>query len=639
MAMSDQRDAVIEAPGELYRAAFDGAPVGQVLTAPDGHLLRVNRALCEMLGYSDRELLKMNWRDVTHPEDVESTRRQLERAAGSPDARGRLSKRYVKKDGAVVWADVSTRAVLVGGVVKHFVTSMMDITEQKRAEEALRVSEARLRAVLDASNDGFWERDLVTGKVMHSARMNEMLGLPAVDTYPGHDDWLGRMHPDDREKLQPIYDRVLSGKEERIDLVFRTRHADGSWMWIRARAKVSARNEEGEPTGFSGTITDVHQGMVTQVALRESEARFRALTAFAPVGIFQTDASGNNVFLNPAGVTMMGLTPEEARGAGWTAAIHPEDRERVFREWTDAAAAGRDLSSEYRFLARDGKVTWVRCYGSGIRDPDRRSLGYVGVFVDLTAQRTMQEQLQVASRLAAMGTLVAGVAHEINNPLAGTMAGQGSAIEDLLELRERACRREAIDPDALVRELDEDLGSLTDAQVGAQRIASIVKDLVTFGRPDPRRTRVRLVDVVEEGMRWLPGSNVASATIRVVNDQAPDVIASSGQLGQVIVNLLTNAARSIPQDRRGVVTIRIGPGSPGMARVEVTDDGSGIRPEVRARIFDPFFTTREVGQGMGLGLPICHAIVTAHGGTITVESELGKGSTFRVELPAAPAEA
>jgi two-component system NtrC family sensor kinase len=114
-----------------------------------------------------------------------------------------------------------------------------------------------------------------------------------------------------------------------------------------------------------------------------------------------------------------------------------------------------------------------------------------------------------------------------------------------------------------------------------------------------------------------------------------DVMATEGHLEQVVENLLSNAAKSIPAGRRGDIVVRIGPGSPGMVRLEVSDDGGGIAPEAISRIFDPFFTTREVGKGMGLGLPISHAIVAAHGGTLTAQSEPGKGSTFRVELPAA----
>jgi len=212
-------------------------------------------------------------------------------------------------------------------------------------------------------------------------------------------------------------------------------------------------------------------------------------------------------------------------------------------------------------------------------------------------------------------------------------------LEYLRELRDRASRKEAIDLDALVRDLDEHLGALTDARIGAQRIARIVKDLTSFGRPDPRRARIRLFDVVEESMRWLPGSVATCATIQVENREGPDVVASAGQMGQVLVNLITNATKSIPENHRGIVTIRVGAGRPGTACVEVTDNGSGMSPEVMARIFDPFFTTREVGQGTGLGLSISHAIVASHGGTLTVTSEVGKGSTFRVELPAAPAEA
>jgi len=124
----------------------------------------------------------------------------------------------------------------------------------------------------------------------------------------------------------------------------------------------------------------------------------------------------------------------------------------------------------------------------------------------------------------------------------------------------------------------------------------------------------------------------------VENAGAPDVIASSGQIEQILVNLVTNAAKATHEGQRGVVVVRVGPGQPGMARVEVIDHGIGIDPAIRDYIFDPFFTTRPAGptRGTGLGLAICQSIATAHGGSLTFESEAGKGSTFRLELPAAP---
>ena len=131
------------------------------------------------------------------------------------------------------------------------------------------------------------------------------------------------------------------------------------------------------------------------------------------------------------------------------------------------------------------------------------------------------------------------------------------------------------------------------------------------------------------------------ATVNVENRDAPDVMASASQMEQVVVNLVTNAAKATPPGKHGEVTIRTSTGARGMALLEVTDHGTGIDPAILGRIFEPFFTTRQVGEGKGagLGLAVCHAIVTAHGGTLTVTSEVGKGSTFRVELPAAPVEA
>ncbi len=175
---------------------------------------------------------------------------------------------------------------------------------------------------------------------------------------------------------------------------------------------------------------------------------------------------------------------------------------------------------------------------------------------------------------------------------------------------------------------------LLDAQVGGDRITRIVKDLALFGRPNPMRTRVRLGDVVTASMRWLPSSVGRAATVRVDDLGAPDVHASAGQLEQVVVNLVTNAGFSIPDGRRGEIDLRLSRSDGGRAVLEVTDNGAGIDAATMERIFDPFFTTRDVGQGMGLGLPICHAIVTAHGGTLTAVSVPGEGSTFRLELPA-----
>ncbi len=272
---------------------------------------------------------------------------------------------------------------------------------------------------------------------------------------------------------------------------------------------------------------------------------------------------------------------------------------------------------------------------SPVRDQTGAVIMGIATSQDMTDERALRTQLAVSSRLASLGTLVAGVAHEVNNPLAGTLGSLATAIEDARALVAGVRTGGPIDREELVRALEEVGEVLLDAQVGGNRISRIVKDLALFGRPNPLRTRVRLGDVVTSAMRWLPASVGRNASVRVDDLGAPDVHASAGQLEQVVVNLVTNAALAIPDGRRGEVSVRITTSGTGGAVLEVHDDGKGIDAATMERIFDPFFTTRDVGQGMGLGLPICHAIVAAHGGSLTATSTPDKGSTFRVDLPAA----
>jgi signal transduction histidine kinase len=213
------------------------------------------------------------------------------------------------------------------------------------------------------------------------------------------------------------------------------------------------------------------------------------------------------------------------------------------------------------------------------------------------------------------------------------------ALEMVRDVAARVRGGEAVDREAAARTLSSAAEALLEAQESGQRIARVVKNLGAFARPEKGRSRVRLMDVVADAMRWLPATVGKVARLQVEDGGAPDVMASAGQLGQVLVNLVTNAARAIPPSRRGLIVIRTSLTSQGRARLEVKDDGAGIAPEHLDRVFEPFFTTHRAGEGkgMGLGLSIAHAIVTAHGGTLAVESTPGQGSTFRLELPPAPA--
>lgn len=374
-------------------------------------------------------------------------------------------------------------------------------------------------------------------------------------------------------------------------------------------------------TALADLAWDIAARKRAEEALLESEQRFRVLANQLPAGIVQADPGGGIRYVNPAWLEMTG------------------GQEGVAAEWLGAIAEGKPLPREYRLRRPDGTETWVRPFVSPLRDPEGTVTGYVGGMVDVSEIHVLHARLALTSRLASMGTLVSGVAHEVNNPLTAQMADQGIALEIVREVRDRLASRGPVSPQAEARRLDAVIESLEEAQESSQRIARIVKNLSTFGRTDTKHARVRLGDVVTLAMRWLPPYVGRSATVQVDDGGAPEVLGTTGQLEQVVVNLVSNAARAIQPDRRGLVIVRIGPGSPGMARMDVVDDGVGMEPALLEQIFEPFFTTRPCGpeRGTGLGLPICHAIITSHGGALSVTSQPGKGSCFRVELPAAPA--
>ncbi|MFE8602968.1 MASE1 domain-containing protein [Archangium violaceum] len=312
---------------------------------------------------------------------------------------------------------------------------------------------------------------------------------------------------------------------------------------------------------------------------------------------------------------LAGRAPRELCGTG----VEPEVQERL-----EEALRVRDFFRGEVVLAhKDGSRVHSEVQLSPVRNAEGHVLYFVATYRDMTTQKQLQAKLVSAERIAAVGTLAAGVGHEINNPLAYLMLNLEGVGQSL-----------ARGPEGL----DEALACLESAREGAERIRVIVRDLKVFSRQQgEERAMLDVNEVVVPALRM--AAHAVRPRARLVEDfgRPPKVLGSEARLGQVMLNLLVNALQAIPEGNpdHHEVRVRTGRDDTGRALVEVSDTGCGMTPPVLARIFDPFFTTKPWGEGTGLGLAICQQIIQAHGGELRVSSEEGKGSRFTVLLPSA----
>jgi PAS domain S-box-containing protein len=360
-------------------------------------------------------------------------------------------------------------------------------------------------------------------------------------------------------------------------------------------------------------------------ALRQSEEKYRTILEEMREGYYETDLAGNFTLVNSAMCFLSGYSREELMGMKYRDYTPEEHTNTVSEVYSRVYRTGEPvLDLQHEVIQKDGSRRCIESSVFLIRNEKGESIGFRGIARDITERKKLEEerrrlelQAHVTSRLASLGEMAAGVAHEINNPLTG-IAGYAQL---LLE-------REGVPED-----VRSDLVTINE---GARRVAGIVQGLLTFSRQSkPERRCVDINHLVESTLA-LRAYHLRVNNIEVVIQLAPDLLETlvdPGQIQQVLLNLIVNAETEMKlAHSRGKLSISTEK-SDKTIKIRLKDDGPGIKPEIMGRIFEPFFTTREVGHGTGLGLSLCYGIVSEHNGKIYAESKPGKGATFIVELP------
>ncbi|MDB4935821.1 MAG: Sensory box histidine kinase/response regulator [Labilithrix sp.] len=424
--------------------------------------------------------------------------------------------------------------------------------------------------------------------------------------------------------------------EHAVRVVYLTAFADDSTL---RRAKLTT------PLGYLKKPFNARELLVAvEIALQQAalEAALAAreqwfATTLQSIGdaVVTTDGDDRVTFLNRAAQAIVGGQASESLGKKVEEVVRLVDRRGsalpIKKRDSGGHRSAFPLPNEAR-LARNPNAPaspTVEIEGSvaPIAFDVGSVFGTVMVFRDVSERRQLERRLGMTERLAAIGTMAAGMQHEINNPLASVVANVQYALDVLRARRDGASREE----------LAELVNALEDASDGAERVRRTVEELRHFSRGPEVDEPIALSSAIEDALRMTAHAVRHHATVRREFGRAPRVRAEEGQLARVFMNLLLNAAQATGDGAASqhtiVLTTRTD--SAGRAVAEVTDDGPGIAPEMIHRIFDPFFTTPLEHSAMGLGLAVCHSIVTSLGGEIDVESELGKGTTFRVSLPPA----
>jgi len=606
---------------EQFHSSFEESGIGIALISTDGRWLRVNRAVCELLGCTPDDLIGVYVDAVTHPDDVSASREAMRLLQAGECRTYTMEKRFVRPSGVIVWALVNVS--LVPGPEDepgHLIAGIQDITERKQSEAALRESEERHRLLARLSKEVVWDWDLLTDRLTWDLGTGPLLDYDLSQLGEAASWWYDRIHPADRERVVAGIDSAISEAGTAWTDEYRFRKADGSYAVVQHRAHIG-HDETGTPTRVISAMSGLSNA-------HRADRQLQQVLDAVQVGVSVIDKQGRIVVANSSDKELWGAagggTQALAEHKGWWAdtgePVRPE-------EWGPARAVQGEFSADEVLTIEtpEGTQKTIRNSAAPLIDETGEIVGAVSVSEDVTQARATElarirreEESRRAEKMEAIGRLAGGIAHDFNNLLTGILSYSDLIMQEL----------RPADP------LRADVEQIRDA---GQRAASLTRQLLAFSRRQllqPRALSLNgLVTDLEPMLGRLAGPGVTLET--QLDPQLGNVWADPVALEQVLVNLVVNAREAMPDGGRITITTANSAleGATRLISLWVSDTGIGIDPSIHSHIFEPFFTTKRGTSRAGLGLSTVYGIVEQSGGTTTVDSAPGQGSTFGIHFP------
>src|SRR6184192_1889770 len=609
----DQLFDIVSRSQQGYRDLIDSFDDILMAVSIDGRIRAVNSMFCDLVETPFQEIIGRPLAEFVQPGTEQEENLARRAMAGFEERRhwtGVVQVR-LKNQSSPFYFDCVAHAMLRGDTVSGITILARDVS-------ALRRNETRFTELFETLREGIY---ITTpeGRILDAnPALVRMLG------YESKEDLLKRqvseilVDPAERKVLQQQVETQPTVQGREITLL----RKDGSSI-VFMNSATAVRDAGGKVVRYQGAVMDITERREMEHRLHQQQEFARRLVDNFPDLILVLDADSHYTFISPRCRELLGYSLEEAQYMEFGGRTHPEDLPAALSIYKDILAGKQTFASmELRVRHKQGDWRRILFNFSPLSDESGNIEGVVLSGRDVTDIKRLEEQLIQAEKLAAMGQMLAGVAHELNNPLTAVLG-----VTELL--RERAPADESFK-----RQLD-----LTHRQ--ARRAARIVQNLLEFSRPaSPLKKLLDANNLVERTLQ-LHEHSLRRNNIEVdfrPDTTLPGIIGDANQLIQVFLNLVTNAEQAI-REVRDAGRLQIRPTRTGnRISIAFQDDGVGIRPEALPRLFDPFYTTKRPGGGTGLGLSICMSIIREHGGIIEAEALPAGGSAFTVFLPAAPSE-